>query len=153
MCMRCRESEQKLLGGSSSGSDPDLGSLVAEEEERGAGSTGSQQDAALAPAQGTSPDARQGRGQARNRPNWWVWAAGWIQRADEESWLCYVLFVLLFILDFSLLTMLFPVSLAAYALATQKPSQRYWQVRRNCIHTVHSICHTICRSICQGSKL
>lgn len=51
-----------------------------------------------------------------------------IQRIDEESWTCYVFFVLIFVLDMSLLTMLFPVSLAAYALATQRPSAFYWQV-------------------------
>ena len=52
-----------------------------------------------------------------------------MQRADEESYMCYILFVLIFVLDFSLFTMLFPFSLAAYALATQKPSRRYWQVQ------------------------
>ena len=60
--------------------------------------------------------------------HWWTRLPGWAQHADEESYTCYVLFVLIFVLDFSLLTMLFPVTLAAYALATQKPRQRYWQV-------------------------
>lgn len=62
------------------------------------------------------------------RPGWWAGLSAWVQHADEESYTCYVLFILIFVLDFSLLTMLFPVSLAAYALATQKPSRHYWQV-------------------------
>lgn len=51
-----------------------------------------------------------------------------MQCIDEESWTCYVLFVLIFVLDVSLLSMVFPVSLAAYALLTQRPRALYWQV-------------------------
>ena len=68
------------------------------------------------------------KGQTRKRPSWLPWLSSWVQRADQESHTCYVLFVFISILDFSLLTMLFPISLAAYALATQKPSRLYWQV-------------------------
>ena len=64
----------------------------------------------------------------KQHPTWFSWLLSWVQRADQESYTCYVLFVLIFILDFSLLTMLFPVSLAAYVLATQRPSRLYWQV-------------------------
>lgn len=66
---------------------------------------------------------------------WLSWLLGLTQRVDEESWTCYVLFVLVFVLDVSLLTMLFPVSLAGYALLTQRPSARYWQV--SALHTFH----------------
>lgn len=59
---------------------------------------------------------------------WLSWLLSLTQRVDEESWTCYVLFVLVFVLDVSLLTMLFPVSLAGYALLTQRPSALYWQV-------------------------
>ena len=59
---------------------------------------------------------------------WLSWLLALVQRVDEESWTCYVLFVLIFVLDVSLLTMLFPISLAAYALLTQRPSALYWQV-------------------------
>jgi len=80
----------------------------------------------------TTQDADNDRGKnkskSRQRPSWLSWLSSWIQRADQESYTCYVLFVLIFILDFSLLTMLFPISLAAYALATQRPSRLYWQV-------------------------
>ena len=75
---------------------------------------------------GNSASSDQGKG--KRRQSCWSRVAGWVQHVDEESYTCYVLFVLIFVLDFSLLTMLFPVTLAAYALATQKPSQRYWQV-------------------------
>lgn len=57
-----------------------------------------------------------------------AWALKLMQRIDEESWTCYVLFVLIFVLDVSLLTMVFPVSLALYALLTQRPRAVYWQV-------------------------
>ncbi len=79
--------------------------------------------------QETDETAR-GKGKTRGKqhPTWFSWLLSWVQRADQESYTCYVLFVLIFILDFSLLTMLFPVSLAAYALATQRPSRLYWQV-------------------------
>lgn len=76
---------------------------------------------------GRGNDVRE-QGKGNRRQGWWGGVAGWAQHADEESYTCYILFVLIFVVDFSLLTMLFPVSIAAYALATQKPSQRYWQV-------------------------
>ena len=77
---------------------------------------------------GDGNEASSEEGKGKRRPSWWTRVAGWGQHEDEESYTCYVLFVLIFVLDFSLLTMLFPVTVAAYALATQKPSQHYWQV-------------------------
>ena len=77
---------------------------------------------------GNSNGASGDHSRLNRRQHWWTRLPGWGQHVDEESYTCYVLFILIFVLDFSLLTMLFPVTLAAYALATQKPSQRYWQV-------------------------
>ena len=77
---------------------------------------------------GSGNGASDDQSRVNRRRHWWTRLPGWAQHADEESYTCYVLFVLIFVLDFSLLTMLFPVTLAAYALATQKPRQRYWQV-------------------------
>lgn len=81
--------------------------------------------------QGHSGEQQAYHGQKHSRRaglKWLSWLLALVQRVDEESWTCYVLFVLIFVLDVSLLTMLFPISLAAYALLTQRPSALYWQV-------------------------
>ena len=80
---------------------------------------------------GKSADQQADHGQKHSRRaglKWLSWLLALVRRVDEESWTCYVLFVLIFVLDVSLLTMLFPISLAAYALLTQRPSALYWQV-------------------------
>ena len=49
-------------------------------------------------------------------------------RTDDDSWVVYAAFMLLFLADFSLLALAFPLSLWAYSgLLTRKP-RRYWQV-------------------------
>lgn len=48
---------------------------------------------------------------------------------DKESALCYVLFMALFVADFSVLAMAFPVVLYIYALLAQTPATRFWQAR------------------------
>lgn len=50
------------------------------------------------------------------------------QRHDDESYLCYAAYVLVAICDFSLLAMVFPVSMVAYALLAQHKARNYWQV-------------------------
>ena len=91
-----------------------------------------------------------GKGKIRGKqhPTRVSWLLSWVQRADQESYTCYVLFVLIFILDFSLLTMLFPVSLAAYALATQRPSRLYWQVSPFAVHWIGLHCELCCAVLC-----
>jgi len=102
--------------------------------------------------QETDENAR-GKGKTRGKqhPTWVTWLFSWVQRADQESYTCYVLFALIFILDFSLLTMLFPVSLAAYALATQRPSRLYWQVGLLAVHCIglHRVlcCAVLCCAV------
>lgn len=48
---------------------------------------------------------------------------------DRESYLCYLLYLLAFAADFSLLLSLFPLSMLLYSLVSIKPSRAYWQVR------------------------
>ena len=47
---------------------------------------------------------------------------------DRESYACYVLFVVAFVSDCSLLNLALPLSAFAYALVSVKPSRMYWQV-------------------------
>lgn len=48
---------------------------------------------------------------------------------DRESALCYVLMVLAFVADASLLMLALPLSAFLYALVSVKPSKLYWQAR------------------------
>lgn len=52
-----------------------------------------------------------------------------LRRPDEESYICYALFVVLFITDFSLLALALQALLFCYALLAQPPARLYWQVR------------------------
>ena len=47
---------------------------------------------------------------------------------DNESVFCCVLFMALFVADFSFLAMVFPIVLYLYALLAQAPATRFWQV-------------------------
>lgn len=49
------------------------------------------------------------------------------RKDDKESVLCYMLFMALFVADFSFLAMVFPIVLYAYALLAQTPATRFWQ--------------------------
>ena len=49
------------------------------------------------------------------------------RKGNRESVLCYVLFMALFVADFSFLAMVFPIVLYAYALLAQTPATRFWQ--------------------------
>ena len=51
-----------------------------------------------------------------------------LRRPDEDSYICYILFVLLFITDFSILALVLQVTLFCYALLAQFPSRVFWQV-------------------------
>ena len=61
--------------------------------------------------------------------NWrgWLGSLNW-RRDDHESVVCYALFFAVFVADFSLLSLAFPLSLLCYALLAQPPSRRFWQV-------------------------
>ena len=61
----------------------------------------------------------------------WLWLkklSHKLRRPDEESYVCYILFVLLFIADFSILALVLQVALFCYALLAQFPSRIFWQV-------------------------
>ena len=58
----------------------------------------------------------------------WLRVPCW-RRDDSESVVCYALFAALFVADFSLLSLAFPVALFCYALLAQPPSRRFWQAR------------------------
>ena len=47
---------------------------------------------------------------------------------NQESVVCYVLFMALFVADFSFLAMVFPIVLYVYALLAQTPATCFWQV-------------------------
>ena len=49
------------------------------------------------------------------------------RRDDHESVVCYALYFAVFVADFSLLSLAFPLSLLCYALLAQPPSRRFWQ--------------------------
>ncbi len=51
-----------------------------------------------------------------------------LRRPDEESYICYILFVLLFVTDFSILALILQVALFCYALLAQYPARIFWQV-------------------------
>ena len=61
----------------------------------------------------------------------WTWLkklSRKLRRPDEESYICYILFVLLFITDFSILAVTLQVALFCYALLAQFPARMFWQV-------------------------
>ena len=53
------------------------------------------------------------------RPMW--------RQDDKESIFCYVLFMAVFVADYSVLAMVFPAVLYIYALLAQTPATRFWQ--------------------------
>lgn len=51
-----------------------------------------------------------------------------IKRADQESYVAYILYCVAFCVDGSVLTMAYPLSLFLYALLSTAPTAAYWQV-------------------------
>ena len=49
-------------------------------------------------------------------------------RPDEESYICYALFVILFVADVSILALVLQIALFCYALLAQHPARLFWQV-------------------------
>lgn len=75
------------------------------------------------------------------------------RRDDKESIVCYVLFMALFVADFSALALVFPVVLYCYALLAQPPARPFWQARRFCSHTsVRIPAHTCLPCVDVGSS-
>lgn len=58
----------------------------------------------------------------------WHWLLKRVLYMDRESYLAYVLFIVLFVADYSLLSLVFPVSTFFYALVSTRPSPHFWQV-------------------------
>ncbi len=67
-------------------------------------------------------------GPGRSLFDWLKRLSSKLRRPDEESYICYALFVALFITDFSLLALLLQAVLFCYALLAQPPARVYWQV-------------------------
>ena len=76
------------------------------------------------------------------------------QHGDKESFICYVLYILLFVIDYSLLALVLPLSLFCYAQLAQHPSRLYWQVWRDAVHVLtapfykHCLYFDNCRHVC-----
>ena len=68
--------------------------------------------------------------------DWRAWARLNWRRDDRESDACYALFLAVFVADFSLAALAFPLALLGYALLAQPPSRRFWQVG-GCMHHHH----------------
>ena len=70
----------------------------------------------------------QGRQVRHKEPWWWSWTARTWRRSDTDSYLCYILFVVVFFTDYSLIAVVYHASLFVYAILAQQPSALYWQV-------------------------
>lgn len=51
-----------------------------------------------------------------------------LRRLDRESVVAYLAYVAVFVADYSLLALFFPLSMFVYALCSVKPTPRYWRV-------------------------
>jgi hypothetical protein len=68
--------------------------------------------------------------QARQRPRTWLSQLGAALRGSErQAHVVYALFFAVFVADYSLLALAYPLSLLAYALLSQRPRRQYWQVQ------------------------
>lgn len=81
---------------------------------------------------------------ARPQRKFWAWLQRRWQHGDKESFICYVLYILLFVIDYSLLALVLPLSLFCYAQLAQHPSRLYWQA---CLLYVEGI--LICQYVYQ----
>ena len=59
--------------------------------------------------------------------NWRELLSPMWRQDDKESIFCYVLFMAVFVADYSVLAMVFPAVLYVYALLAQTPATRFWQ--------------------------
>ncbi|KAK9858804.1 hypothetical protein WJX84_000839, partial [Apatococcus fuscideae] len=69
----------------------------------------------------------EGRQVRHKEPWWWSWTARTWRRSDTDSYLCYILFVVVFFTDYSLIAVVYHASLFVYAILAQQPSALYWQ--------------------------
>jgi hypothetical protein len=131
--LRAREPLTATSGASGGlpGSSPDLLGLqdTPEAEPHSSSSiTGSQsrlqqlQAAAAGPGSVTSDPASD----SRPEPGWLAFLSSRTSRAA----VCYTLYILAFLYDYSLLTLVYPVSMLVWALLSQRRAFRYWKVRR-----------------------
>jgi hypothetical protein len=80
-------------------------------------------------------DQQQQRQQPKRRPRTWLsQLASALRGSGRQANVVYALFFAVFVADYSLLALAYPVSLLGYALLSQKPRRQYWQVsyRRRC---------------------
>lgn len=68
------------------------------------------------------------QGSTQKEPWWWSWTARTWRRSDTDSYLCYVLFFVVFFTDYSLIAVVYHASLFLYAILAQQPSTQFWQV-------------------------
>ncbi|KAK9824077.1 hypothetical protein WJX72_007565 [[Myrmecia] bisecta] len=87
-----------------------------------------QPSSTASPAQPWQPAPRPVDKQSRKKLSWWQKLRRRLGRTDRESYICYALYILVFVVDFGVLTLVFQVSVMLYALITQSPSRVYWQL-------------------------
>ncbi len=92
---------------------------------------------------GSGPNGGGGRSRS-----WLGRLAAAVRGEDREAYLVYVLFIAVFVADFSLLTLVYPASLLGYALLSQAPRRQYWEVRlrlmrRRSDHSCHVTSSTV----------
>lgn len=76
-----------------------------------------------------SPQRQGSQQPPRPQPRSWLSQLGAALRGDDrQAFVVYLLFFAVFVADFSLLTLAYPLSLLGYALLSQKPKRHYWLV-------------------------
>lgn len=76
------------------------------------------------PAMGLAPSPLPSRRSARLWQG--LYSGFWL--SAEEAFLCYGLYVISFVLDFSLITLVYPLSLFLYVLLVSHKAKKYWKV-------------------------
>lgn len=84
--------------------------------------------AGLSPQQQGSQQSSQ-QPALRPHPCSWLSQLGSVVRGGErQAYVVYTVFFAVFVADFSMLTLAYPLSLLGYALLSPKPRRQYWQV-------------------------
>ncbi|KAL6770350.1 hypothetical protein ACKKBG_A34605 [Auxenochlorella protothecoides x Auxenochlorella symbiontica] len=107
-------------------------SAVEEEEARACGMAVDRRGSPGA-GQGTASESASGTAAAASQPVSLLHRAlqhlrHRLRRLDRESVVAYLAYVAVFVADYSLLALFFPLSMFVYALCSVKPTPRYWRV-------------------------
>lgn len=85
-------------------------------------------DAAAALVTPGQPGRQQQPRWPRPRPRTWLsQLAAALRGSERQANVVYALFFTVFVADYSLLALAYPLSLLGYALLSQKPRRQYWQ--------------------------